>query len=208
IRGMQSAGKRLLHAAWIDDYNPFFHHLVTDENGARLSVSNGYNYTSESWEWSPARERMYHFRGGVTPSDLLYERIDATGRIDTHATDSPYHSDEMGFRGPLKAAPDGSLVAVGGMILETDGLAIIEHLPIPVQDLAWLDHRLHSLRPTEGVASRNPGGGMTGIWSVDGVAGRPLRVLPVRADRLPRRHIREREVPIFRMFDATTFGGH
>ena len=55
-------------------------HFTYAPDGALLSQEE-WNYRSSEYVWSAVNRKMYFFRDGTSPNDLLWEDIAATGLI-------------------------------------------------------------------------------------------------------------------------------
>lgn len=105
-----------------------------------------WNYYSTEYVWNAASHKMYFFRDGMSPNDLLSEAIDPVGGALGAEMDSPYH-DGTPFMHPIRVNPDGSNVVLGtGRIFDTVTLAQTGALPINVIDAAWTNGELRTLR--------------------------------------------------------------
>lgn len=96
--------------------------------------------------WDPVRRRLYHFRDGWSPDDLLYDVIGTTGVISASG-ESPYHG-EYTFYPPLRVSPDGNLVVTGaGPVFNAADLTFKTKLPTAITDVVWKGAGIFTLRP-------------------------------------------------------------
>ena len=111
--------------------------MVHSATGTVLNDTVG-SYTSAHKRWDPVRRRMYHFRDGISPNDLIYESIAADGKL-TGTTESPYHGD-YSFYAPILISPDGNRVIIGsGVVFNADNLNRVTTLPNTIIDGVWKD---------------------------------------------------------------------
>ncbi|NND69212.1 MAG: hypothetical protein HKN19_16595 [Halioglobus sp.] len=152
-------------------------HYVFSPGGDLLSTTDR-SYCSREFSWSPVQERIYFFRDGISPNDLLWQVIDpVTGEIGDRM-DSPAHSSQ-GILPPIRVRPDGQVVVLGsGRVYGALSLVHLLTLGNPVLDIAWLWNN-------DMVTLKSPGGpdATVQVWdplfALDGefpVAGQPLRV--------------------------------
>ena len=94
----------------IDDSGAWVTHYYYDADG-NLTDSKDWNYYSGSFDWSSTHQRLYFFRDGTSPNDLMYEEVSVDGQI-TGNGDSPYHGDYT-FTGPIVVSPDQTNVLLG-----------------------------------------------------------------------------------------------
>lgn len=119
-----------------DNYRSF------DSVGNMLDFKD-YRYPITKGVWSEANQKIYHFRDGTSPNDLITTEVFSDGSIGVDQ-DSPYH-DSTGIEYPIRVKPDGSIVVLGsGRIYDATSLEYIDNLPTPVSDVTWLDGRLIS----------------------------------------------------------------
>ncbi|MEZ4594532.1 MAG: PKD domain-containing protein [Chloroflexota bacterium] len=119
-------------------------HYTFHPDGTQISAV-GTNYASDEYVWSGANQKMYFFRDGTSPNDILWEDVGLDGTIGTKL-DSPYHNSE-GFVHPINVAPDGSQVVLGsGRIFDPITLVHTNSLPNAVQDAAWISSTLYTMQ--------------------------------------------------------------
>jgi hypothetical protein len=124
-------------------------HYTYGPTGLLISAVD-WNYPSREFVWSPVNRKMYFFRDGTSPNDLLWEDIDINGVIGTKK-DSPYHS-STGITMPIRVAPDGSRVVLGsGRIYDAITLELLHELSNSVVDAAWWNGDLFTLRSVSNV---------------------------------------------------------
>ena len=115
-------------------------HSSFDSVGNMLDFVD-YRYSIAKGVWSQANQKIYHFRDGISPNDLITTPILSDGSIGEDQ-DSPYHS-STGIKHPIRVSPDGSIVVLGsGRIYDAISLEYIDDLPTPVMDAIWSDGRL------------------------------------------------------------------
>lgn len=98
----------------VDPSGAWSTHYVISEAGVLLD-SETWRDPSREFEWCEATRKLYFFRDGSSPNDLLQMTIDADGKMGDD-TDSPYHG---GFNvsTPIRAKPDGSQVIIGSGVI-------------------------------------------------------------------------------------------
>ena len=136
-------------------------HYTFNNNGTQVSAVD-WNYPSKEFIWNDANQKMYFFRDGTSPNDLLWEEINADGTTYPALppggigakTDSPLHS-SSGFSNPIRVAPNGSVVVLGsGVIHDAATLArLTTSLANSVLDVAWLGlgNDVYTVRTISGV---------------------------------------------------------
>lgn len=159
--------------------------LTFTPNGNPLTNS-GFTYSAGNHNtWDPINRRVYHFRDGSSPNDLLYDTLGSDGRI-TGSADSPYHGDFTVLK-PIRVSPDGSRIVIGsGVVFNATGLTKVASLANSFTDAAWHGGRLVTARLISGVTQLQ-------TWTepqfvagsdVRQVSGTPVRLLPLDAARL------------------------
>lgn len=98
---------------------------------------------------------MYFLQDDTAPNDLLYEVVNqATGAIG-YSVDSHYHGDYP-VDVPIRVSPDGAWILLGtGTIWDAATLQVVDALPGPVDDAAWIGDELLTLRAPTGRAERS-----------------------------------------------------
>lgn len=133
-RGLATAGQFVVAA---DATSPWATHYVFNPQGA-LVASKDWNHISTHYEWSDATRRMYYFRDGSSPNDLMFEQIDCVTGAIVASGESPYHG-SYDIGGPIRASVDGQSVLIGGGEIY-NGVSIqrVGSLPGVIKDAAWL----------------------------------------------------------------------
>ena len=140
-RGLATAGE---HVFVYDPTGAWGSHFTYSPDGALVSQVE-WNHYSKEYVWNAANQKMYFFRDGMSPNDLLWEDIDASGTIGVKK-DSPYHSSD-GIRHPIRVAPDGSVVLLGsGRIYDAISLEQLDTLSNDINDAVWRNGALFTLR--------------------------------------------------------------
>ena len=122
-------------------------HSVFSQAGVKSSTRSG-SY-SQTWQWDPAKRRMYYFRSNLSPDDLAYTTIDVSGQLSIR-TESPYHGD-FAVTAPIRVSPDGSRVVIGsGVVFETDGLTKAAFLANNFSDAVWSGGKFVTIRSLNG----------------------------------------------------------
>lgn len=131
VSGMVAAGKYLLVQA-------LGTHSVLDKNG-KLTDKEDWRSYSSYYEWAPNQERLYFFRDGTSPNDLMFEDIEQITGTVTLSGDSPYHGDYV-IKGPIKANKSGSRVLLGSGDIYADAeLNWSGKVPVSIVDAMWLE---------------------------------------------------------------------
>lgn len=107
VLGIAEAGEFVM---FVDASGAWESHHYYDIEGV-LTESKDWNQNSSYFAWSSVHNRLYFFRDGSSPNDLLYEEVSAQGLI-LSGGDSPYHGD-YGITGPIIVSPDQSNVLLG-----------------------------------------------------------------------------------------------
>ena len=139
-----------------------------------------WNYYSSEYIWSPATGRMYFFRDDTSPNDLHSEVIGTDGTIGAKG-ESPLH-ESNGFTHPIRVSPEGSTVVLGsGRVHDANTLArLTGGLGNPVNDIAWLNGDVYTVRSIGGYAQFQQWTGATyAPGFVQQVEGTPNRLLAV-----------------------------
>ncbi len=206
--GLSVAGSYLFVA---DGSGPWGTHYTFAPDSVQVDAKD-WNYYSSEYVWSDANQKMYFFRDGTSPNDLLCEQINANGTafpseppggIGTTA-DSPLH-DSFGFSHPIRVAPDGSIVVLGsGMIHDAETL---QRLPTAlgnsISDAAWLGGKLFTVRDTGNAAQLQYWTQPTYDMAKSVQAtGRPHALMAVSPDNLLCITLNVQGVPVLRLFDA------
>lgn len=119
-------------------------HLTYSADGQLISAVE-WNHCSREFTWCPANRRIYHFRDGTSPNDIIWEEIGEGGVIG-EKFDSSYHTSE-GIRLPIRVSPDGSTVVLGsGYVYDGDSLEKLHELGTQIVDATWIDDSLFTLR--------------------------------------------------------------
>ncbi|RVT82416.1 hypothetical protein [Inhella crocodyli] len=136
VRGLAAAGTYLVAQ---DDSGAWASHHVFDGTGKRV-MSEEWNHPLTQWAWDANSNRLYYFRDGMSPNDLMYERIDpTTGRI-VERGESPYHG-SYNIQGPIRVSSDGSKVLLGsGDVYAAPALTWSGRVPVEFQDADWLSN--------------------------------------------------------------------
>jgi hypothetical protein len=110
--------------------------ILFDINGVQTdSTTNGYTY-SRDHVWSSLTNRVYHFRDGSSPNDLLYQQIDSSQGLFISGGDSPYHGD-YSIVLPIKVSPDGSEILLGsGDFYDANSLMVTRSIG-SISDASW-----------------------------------------------------------------------
>ena len=125
------------------------HHIYDADGGLRTSVE--WNHYSRAYDWNPVLNRVYFFRDGSSPNDLLYEEIDQTSGLITDAGETPYHGNYV-ISPPIRVSADGSQVLLGsGSFYDAENLTWLFNIPGSITDAEWLlDGRVVTLRASGG----------------------------------------------------------
>lgn len=126
-------------------------HYTFAPDGTMISAVD-WNYGARQYTWSEANRKMYFFRDGTSPNDILWEEIGGNGAIG-QKQDSPLHS-SAGFTYPIRVSPDGSIAILGsGVIHDANTLArLTPSLGVSVTDVAWLGDQAYTVRNVAGIS--------------------------------------------------------
>ena len=198
VLGMTAAGDFLFA---VDASGAWESHYVISSSGALLS-SEEWRTDSRVFEWSPVNSKVYHFRDGSSPNDLIQTPISAQGILGEDV-DSPYHGG-VGTVPPIRIAGDGSVVVLGsGEVFNGTTLArAANNLPTAFVDGNWTtDGNFATIRNynSQSLVERYSANyGVVDYVLFNGVAN---RLLPLSDNRLLAISL-EAEVPVFRLFDS------
>ncbi len=205
--GLSTAGKYLF-AVDPSGYGPT--HYTFGPDGTLVDSVDWSEYSRE-FVWSDANQKMYFFRDGISPNDLHWEEIDATGSAYAseppggigNIRESPLHTSD-GFLHPIRVAPDGSVVVLGsGVIHDAQTLARNTlALANAITDATWLEGELYTVRNIAGVVQYQhwalPTYEMDRVLQVPGTAH---ALLTVPGNRLLGITLDSQGVPAFTVMD-------
>ncbi len=139
--GLATAGEYVFA---VDPSGAWESHFTFDKSGVLLSQKE-WNHVSAEFIWNPTNRKMYHFRDGTSPNDLIWEDIDEQGVLGENQ-DSPYHS-SSGIKFPIRVAPDGSVVVLGsGRVYDAISLSQVNSLSNDIDDAVWNAGKLFTLK--------------------------------------------------------------
>jgi hypothetical protein len=111
----------------------------TDVFNAGGAVTYHYDpgYYSSEYAWDPNTSRVFFFRDGTSPNDLLFAVIDqATGKV-TSSGETPYHG-AFNIQAPIRVSTTGQYVLLGsGDIYKQPALTWAGSLSTQVTDARW-----------------------------------------------------------------------
>lgn len=169
--GIATAGEYVFAG---DNSGAWESHYTFSPSGAMLSNPD-WNHYSRQFEWDPITRRMYFFRDGVSPNDLLFEQIGIDGTIVADG-ESPYHGGVYADT-PIRVSPDGALVVIGsGQMFESGGLTMVGDIG-PIEDASWLFGNLYAITSGDEPRLQRYDTGYN-VVSSGRVRGTPLRLLP------------------------------
>lgn len=138
--GLAMAGAVVLAADATGAWNT---HYTFDVLGGEISRVD-WNQRSSAYAWNPVISRIYFFRDGSSPNDLLFEEVDQVSGAIVDEGESPYHG-MYSIAGPIAVSPNGSFVMIGtGQVYDAVDLNHITFLPEGgLVDILWAaDHIL------------------------------------------------------------------
>ena len=92
-----------------------------DSNGVQTDTDST-NYFSRAALYDENRQRIYHFRDGISPNDLMYTEIDVSSGSFGASVDSPYHGD-YAFYGSINLVNNEQDIVIGsGDIFDAEDL--------------------------------------------------------------------------------------
>lgn len=170
--GLATAGEYVFvcdpTGAWVS-------HFTYSPSGVLISQEE-WNYPSASFEWNAVNRKIYHFRDGTSPNDLLWEDIDVNGVIGNQV-DSPYHS-SAGIQHPIRVHPNGSVVVLGsGRVYNAFTLEQIDQLSNSIDDAAWYDNTLYTLISSGGSSEVQTWFPTYALNSSQSLPGAPIRII-------------------------------
>ncbi len=139
-----------------------------------------YNYASRHNAWNPVLKRLYHFRDGISPADIIYQEVDVVNGQFLGSSDSPYHG-SYSISPPIRVSADGASVLLGsGDIYSASTLELERSISPAFVDGTWSDEGETVVIYAEGgnsvVSRRTAGGGLTEQLVFD---HSPAALLPV-----------------------------
>lgn len=187
---------------FVSDLSQRKSHIIYSPDGMRIA-QRGRNHLSEEFVWSANNGRIYFFKDGERPNNLLWEIIQADGTFGT-SRESPDHSGDD-IEHPIRVAPNGSYVVLGsGRVHEGISLQTLGFLPNEISDLTWAEITTASATPYT-LRSTEAGSQVQKInteFQVSGTApvqGSPLRILRVNDRLIVMTSVSG--VPVFNLFD-------
>ena len=141
VLGLQVAGNLVFT---VDDSGAWETFSTYDLAGNVLSTREWSNYSTE-YIWAPSMRRMFYFRDGTSPNDLLYTEIATDGTL-ADDKDSPYHGD-YSIRHPIRVSDDASGVLLGsGIIFSSTDLTVVASLSNTITDAVSRNNRWVTIR--------------------------------------------------------------
>ncbi|MGI9277914.1 MAG: hypothetical protein ACR2PT_24090 [Endozoicomonas sp.] len=132
IRGLASVGSYILAQ---DTSRGDTHHIIS--RTGTITDQKEFNYFSWVYAWNDINNRVYYFRDGISPNDILYEEIDQTSGLITDSGESPYHGD-FKVSPPLIVSENGEFVLIGsGNIFNSSDLTWAGAIPGDISGAAW-----------------------------------------------------------------------
>ncbi|NKF49228.1 PQQ-binding-like beta-propeller repeat protein [Shewanella sp. WXL01] len=88
--------------------------VLLTQSGTVLAEAPEHNYFSrgENVTWNSQSQRLYHFRDGISPNDIMYTELDPASGSFGDSQDSPHHGD-YNIYGPIILSEDGARVMLG-----------------------------------------------------------------------------------------------
>jgi PKD repeat protein len=153
-------------------------HTIFAPTGETLSKKD-WNYSSQEYIWNATRQKMYFFRDGFSPNDILWEDISSSGILGT-IMDSPYHTD--GWMHPIRVKVDGSIVLLGsGRIYDGLSLVQLNTLSNTISDAGWKGNTLVTLRSWNNASQLQKWDQTTyGVTASQSVSGSPVNLYPIQ----------------------------
>lgn len=135
VKGLAAVGSYVL----AQDNTGFWQsHHIYDVNGVRTDSEDMKDYSRE-YAWNEANNRVYSFKDGTIPNDLIYEEIDQNSGEIVAAGESPYHGDYR-IDVPIRISPDGRSVLLGsGDLYDADTLSWYGTVG-DLDDALWLEN--------------------------------------------------------------------
>ncbi|MCX7546181.1 hypothetical protein [Marinicella gelatinilytica] len=135
------------HLFVCDPAGAWVSHSVYHSTGALLDTEE-WSYVSNKYTWSSHNRKLYHFRDGTSPNDIIWRSIGLNGALgDT--LDSPYHGG-VGAIYPICVPPTGLYVLLGsGEMYDPITLEIMNNsLSNAISACAWSKGDLFTLENT------------------------------------------------------------
>ncbi|WP_442483675.1 PKD domain-containing protein [Aeoliella sp. SH292] len=179
--GLATAGEFVFAA---DASGAWESHYTFAPDGTMIS-SVDWNYGANQYTWSATNRKMYFFRDGTSPNDLLWEEIDENGVIGTKK-DSPLHN-SAGFAYPARVSPDGAIIILGSGVIHN--AITLERLPQAlsntVTDITWVGTDAYTIRTISGNAQVQTWSGANwALGAVKQLTGTALSLTSLSDERL------------------------
>ncbi|MBC8355893.1 MAG: hypothetical protein H8E66_28280 [Planctomycetes bacterium] len=195
----------------VDPSGAWVSHYTFAPDGS-LVESVEWNYFSSEYIWSEVNQKMYFFRDGTSPNDLLWEEINADGVTYPgeplggigKKDDSPLHGGG-GTIHPIRVSPDGSVAVLGsGRIYDAQTLEPSPYaLANSIADATWPGGELFTVRNIATVHQYQRWSSPTyGQAKIAQFPGDGFAVLPIAGSRLLGISIGDDGIPAFRMLNS------
>lgn len=185
----------------VDPSGAWESHYVISKTGELLDSEEWRDYSRE-FEWCETTRKLYYFRDGTSPNDILQISIDENG-IMSDDVDSPYHGG-VGTMTPIRAKPDGSVVMLGsGEIFDGETLEREAYnLPQSIVDGEWMsDDALATVREYNGQTLVERYTSNYGVADYALFNGAPHRIFPL-TNGAALLVVIENEIPKFIIVDS------
>ena len=197
-RGLIAAGEYVIGA---DNSGAWESHTSFAPDGSKIDYSD-WNYPLNDAVWSEETRRIYHFRDGTSPNDLLSSAINLDGTLGEQI-DSPYHS-SSGIQYPIRVKPDGTIVLLGsGRIYDAITLEQLNTLPNVLIDATWLGGELFVLEDGKIIHYQLPTYSPGSEYNLSGTGIRllattsnKLLVISLDSDGLPQMSVLESDLSV------------
>jgi hypothetical protein len=138
LRGLIATAD-FIYAVGLNGWIPF------KPDGSRVPHNFTLYSTSVTNTWDSARRRMYHFRDGTSPGDLMYHEFSAAG--PPIAVAESQQSGSISYTPPIRVKPDGNHILIGsGVVFKADDLYRLTSISNAVADGLWSGASLVTLR--------------------------------------------------------------
>ncbi len=133
VNGLAAVGNFILAQ---DNSGAWETHYIFDMNGL-IADAEDWNHYSREYAWNGMNNRVYFFRDGTSPNDLMFEEIDQFSGEIVADGETPYHGDYI-ITDPIRVSDDGSQVLLGsGDIYDANALTWMGSVG-PLADALWL----------------------------------------------------------------------
>lgn len=129
----------------IDSSGAWETHSLYSRLTSTRTFSDDWRHNSSGVAYAPSLARVFTFRDGTSPNDIIRTDVDLVNGTLSGDVDSPYHGDYV-FIHPMRLFPDESRIAVAsGVFFDTADLTYAGSIGMHYEDLRFLGNRVYVL---------------------------------------------------------------